>query len=75
MPVGVVRVEGVFGAGGLVRILDYQGQPIGVGLSNYKAADLKRIIGMRGPDVERLLGEGSYREAVHRDNMLLDAAI
>lgn len=75
LPVGVVRVEGVFGAGGLVRILDYQGQPIGVGLSNYKAADLKRIIGMRGPDVERLLGEGSYREAVHRDNMLLDAAI
>ncbi len=75
LPVGIVRVEGSFGMGALVRILDFQGQTIGVGLSNYKAADLKQVIGMRCSEVEELLGADSHREAIHRDNMLLDAAI
>jgi glutamate 5-kinase len=75
LPVGVVKVEGNFGAGALVRILDPEGGPVGVGLSNYKAADLRRITGRKSAEIEALLGDGSFHEAVHRDNLLLDAAV
>jgi len=75
LPAGISRVEGRFGKGAHVRILDFQGQTIGVGVTNYAAQDLKKIMGRRSDSIEKLLGPGLYPEAVHRDNMLLDPAL
>lgn len=75
LPVGVTRVDGGFGVGALVRILDYQGQTVGVGLASHKAADLKKIMGQKSEDIPAALGPDAPAEAIHKDNMLLDPAI
>ncbi|EPR41751.1 Glutamate 5-kinase [Desulfovibrio sp. X2] len=72
---GVTRVENDFNEGSLVRILDFQGQTIGVGLSNYSGKDLQTIMGLKTDDIARVLGPGLYAEVIHRDNMLLDPAL
>lgn len=75
LPAGIRDVEGNFGAGALVRIVTVDGDAVGVGLTNYRAADLKRIMGHKSAEIEELLGSCPYPEAVHRDNLLLDAAV
>lgn len=76
LPAGIRAVEGEFGAGALVRITDPGGDVVGVGLSNYGAEDLRLIMGHQSNEIGRLLGrETVYDEAVHRDNLLLDAAL
>jgi len=76
LPAGIRAVEGEFGAGALVRITDPSGDVVGVGLSNYGSDDLRRIMGHKSGEIGVLLGrDTSYDEAVHRDNLLLDAAL
>jgi hypothetical protein len=41
------------------------------GLTNLSSADLGRVRGKRSAQVLRLLGDGAYKEAIHRDNMLV----
>ena len=74
LPGGICQVEGNFQPAALVRI-HIQGRTLGVGLSNYSAADLRRIMGRPRIEVAALLGDAHYPEVVHRDNMLLDAAV
>lgn len=74
LPGGVVAVEGDFETGALVR-LTHGSENIGVGLSNYDAAELRRIRGLRRHEVAAILGDAHYPEVVHRDNMLLDAVV
>ena len=74
LPGGVCRVEGNFQSAALVRI-HIRGRTLGVGLSNYSAVDLRRIMGRPRFEVAALLGDAHYPEVVHRDNMLLDAAV
>ncbi len=74
LPAGLLQVEGDFDRGALVRIQDRQGATLGVGLCNYRASELQRIAGKKSNEVETILGY-CYNEAIHRDNMLLGAAI
>lgn len=77
LPAGITGVSGNFGQGALVTIAGPDGAPVGVGLCNYSAAELKRVMGKSlgghtdGPSEEDV----PYAEAVHRDNMLLQAAV
>lgn len=74
LPVGIVSVEGTFKAGHVVQIV-CEGRVLGVGLSNYDAADLDRIKGRKRHEVAAMLGNAHYPEVVHRDNLLLDATV
>ncbi|MDY6851957.1 MAG: glutamate 5-kinase, partial [Thermodesulfobacteriota bacterium] len=75
LPAGIQDVQGDFDAGALVRIMDSEGNAVGVGLSNYNAGDLRTIMGKHSAEIETALGRCPYPDAVHRDNMLLDAAV
>ncbi len=74
LPAGIVEVKGEFGKGTLVRIVE-KGSPRipAVGLSNYNSSELRTIMGKKSWEIEELLGECLYPEAIHRDNLLLDA--
>lgn len=74
LPGGIVSVEGVFSKGSIIEISS-GGQNLGVGLTNYNSATLKKIIGLKRHEVAAILGQAHYPEVVHRDNMLLHAAI
>jgi glutamate 5-kinase len=75
LPAGIRKVEGRFERGALVRIVDLDGRHVGVGLSNYSGEELVRIQGRKSAELAAVLGEAPYPEAVHRDNLLLDAAL
>lgn len=72
---GVVAVEGQFGVGALVKIVDPDGRTVGVGLSNFKAAELRRIQGMTSAQIEAALGACPHPEVIHRDNLVVDDAL
>ena len=74
LPGGILAVEGDFEAGALVRIV-HESDNLGVGLSNYDTADLQRIRGLKRHEVAAILGDAHYPEVVHRDNLLVDAAL
>jgi len=75
LPAGIRKVEGSFGRGALVRIVDLDGRHVGVGLSNYSGEELSRIQGRKSAELASVLGSAPFSEAVHRDNLLLDAAL
>jgi glutamate 5-kinase len=73
LAVGIIGVEGQFEVGDLIQIRDEAERRLGQGLTNYSAADLRQIQGVRSDQVETILGYKSYDEVVHRDNMVLNA--
>jgi glutamate 5-kinase len=70
LPVGVVDVLGDFQAGDAVEIAS-DGRPIGKGIVNYSADELRRIKGLKTAEVREVLPRAS-EEAVHRDYFVLD---
>jgi glutamate 5-kinase len=69
LPVGVVDVVGGFGAGDAVEVRE-GGVIIGKGISNYSAAELRRVKGLKSGDVRAVLPRATD-EAVHRDYFVL----
>jgi glutamate 5-kinase len=70
LPVGITKVEGEFEPGDAVEV-SANGSPIGKGIVNYSAVELRRVIGLKTPEVRELLPRAAD-EAVHRDYFVLD---
>lgn len=71
LPVGVMRVEGDFGIGDVISIVDINGQEVGRGLASQKASTLRSIAGMRTSQAKSFLGADDKDEVVHRDNLVI----
>ena len=69
LPSGIVEVEGEFGAGAPVAFKNGGDVVLGVGLVNYSAAEIRRIMGLRTGDIREQLGHKPYDEVIHRDNL------
>ena len=74
LPVGVVEGEGDFDAGDAVAIrtagAGAGAPPIGKGISNYSAAELRRVRGLKSAQVREVLPRATD-EVVHRDYFVL----
>jgi glutamate 5-kinase len=72
LPVGVVDVLGDFNAGDAVEVTGKGNRrPIGKGIVNYSAEELRRVKGLKSGQVRELLPRAT-EEAVHRDYFVLD---
>ena len=71
LPSGVVEVEGEFHAGEVVSLSAADGKEFARGLTNYDAAELRKIQGAKTKDLEERLGYKSFDEVIHRDNLVL----
>ena len=69
LPVGVVDVVGEFEAGDAVEVA-HDGQPVGKGICNYSAEELRQVRGLKSAAVRDMLPRAS-EEAVHRDYFVL----
>ncbi|MDR6789421.1 glutamate 5-kinase [Sphingomonas sp. BE138] len=67
---GAIRVEGAFARGDLVTIAGPAGA-IARGLSEYDAADARRLLGRRSEEHAALLGYAPRAALVHRNHMAL----
>jgi glutamate 5-kinase len=69
LPVGVVDVRGDFSPGDAIDIAE-GAVVIGKGISNYTAAELRRVKGLKSAEVREVLPRATD-EAVHRDYFVL----
>jgi glutamate 5-kinase len=71
LPAGVRKVEGRFGKGDAVVVVDLSGREVARGLSRYDAADAERIMGLRSDAIEGVLGYTEGPTLIHADDMAL----
>ena len=72
LPIGIRAVEGRFGTGAVVNIRGRDGTVFARGLTNYSAEELRRIQGLKTPEIPDRLGTADgYAEAMHRDHLVL----
>lgn len=73
LPAGVRKVDGRFGKGDAVLVLDPAGREVGRGLSRYDAAEAERIMGLRSDAIEGVLGYTEGPTLIHADDLALTA--
>jgi glutamate 5-kinase len=69
LAIGVTAIAGSFSKGDVVALCDAEGVEFARGLTNYSAADVLRIRGLRTEQIAEVLGVVPYEEVVHRDNL------
>jgi len=69
LPAGITKVEGEFKKGDVVSICDPSGKEVARGLTNYDAAEVRKIKGLKSEHITQVLGYHPYDEVIHRDNM------
>jgi glutamate 5-kinase len=73
LPGGIVRVEGEFGPGAVVSVIDQEGRELARGISNYSSGEIAQIKGHKSQEIRSILGYHDYDEVIHRDNLVLMA--
>ena len=71
LAIGITGVSGRFGKGDVVSVCGPDGVEFARGLCNYTAEDVDRIKGLRTGQFAKVLGDTSYDEVIHRDNLAL----
>ncbi|GDX69738.1 glutamate 5-kinase [Chloroflexota bacterium] len=71
---GVLRVDGRFGRGDPLSVIDPDGDRIACGLANYASSDVARIKGMHSATIADALGYAFGEEVIHRNNLVLVAS-
>lgn len=71
LPGGILAVHGDFGVGDAVSLSNQNNVRIAVGLVNYPADEIRKIIGCRTDQISACLGEKPYDEVIHRDNLTI----
>lgn len=69
LPGGVLGADGDFHRGDLVEIVDAAGAAIARGLSQYGAAEVRRLAGRHSREIDSVLGYQHGDEVVHRDDL------
>lgn len=71
LPSGITAVEGEFDTGDPVHCMDGEGNLLAKGLVNYAANDIRKILGLKTPQIFSVLGHKDYDEVIHRDNLVI----
>ena len=72
LPAGILEVFGGFRKGDAVHLMDAEGKPFAVGLTNYSAREITRIKGRQSQEIAQTLGgPKGYDEVIHRDNLVI----
>ena len=77
LPIGVADTQGEFRRGDLVEVVCIDGdrtRSIARGVTQYSAADIRRIARRRSQDIESILGYNYGDTIVHRDDLSLHAS-
>lgn len=71
LAIGIKAVEGEFGKGDIVSIVNPHSVEIARGLVNYNSKQVAQIRGCRSDRIEQILGQCPYEEVIHRDNLAI----
>ncbi len=70
LPSGVTASRGRFDRGDCVAVCDADGSELALGLVNYPADDVERLLGLRSGEIEGVLGYQGRPELIHRDDLV-----
>ena len=71
LPAGITQANGMFGRGDLVSIVNGKSIQVGLGITNYSAAEVAAIKGKHSRHIADILGVTYGDEVVHRNNMVI----
>ena len=71
LPAGIRRVDGSFGIGDPVALVDSRGTEVARGLVAYSSEAIERIAGLPTRRITQVLGYSNGGEIVHRDDLVL----
>ncbi|MBN1930224.1 MAG: glutamate 5-kinase [Desulfobacterales bacterium] len=71
LPSGVIDVIGDFRVGAPVEFKSRDNRILGIGLVNYSASDILKIMGFNSGKIKDCLGHKPYDEIIHRDNLAI----
>ncbi|MEP2031051.1 MAG: glutamate 5-kinase [Paracoccaceae bacterium] len=71
LPAGVSGVNGSFGRGDPVAIIDAINNKLGQGLSRYTSSETQSILGCHSSEIEQRLGYPGRSALIHRDDMAI----
>jgi len=71
LPSGIKEVRGRFSLGDSVVLLNEDEKELAVGMVNYDASDIEKIMGLKSKEIESRLGFKHDDEVIHRDNLVL----
>jgi glutamate 5-kinase len=71
LPSGIVDVQGQFPVGAAVAVVTEKDRLIGTGLVNYNADEIRTIMGLKTSQIKARLGQKTYDEVIHRDNLVI----
>ncbi len=71
LPIGIVEVQGDFGIGARVDLVDSGGKAFAVGLVSYPASEIQRMKGRQSEEFLDVLGYKYVEEIVHREDLVL----
>jgi len=72
LPSGIRDVKGNFSLGDSVVLSNEDGVPLGVGMVNYHAGDIRKMMGLKTTEIEAMLGFKHDDEVIHRDNLVIE---
>lgn len=72
LPAGVRQVDGVFERGDAVKICDFKGSALGIGICAYDGESTRLIAGRKSAEISQILGYSRGDELVHRDDLVLN---
>ena len=68
---GVVKSEGIYERGEIIRCINEKNKEIAKGLINYSNKEVEKIMGHTSNEIESLLGYINESNLIHRDNMVI----
>ena len=71
LPAGVIEIDGDFGRGDAVLVVNQAGQTLAKGLSAYDSVDAAKIKRCRSKDLAQRLGWQGRDELIHRDDLVI----
>src|SRR5262249_22627198 len=71
LPAGVLRAEGNFARGDVIRLVSQEGDMFARGIVNLGVEAVRQVMGLHTAEARARLGLESFQEVVHRDNLVL----
>ncbi len=71
LPAGVTASHGTYEVGDALTVEDSRGREIARGLTNFSAAEVNKIAGLRSDEVAEVLPDAAGDEVIHRDCLVV----
>ncbi len=70
LPAGIIGINGKFKRGDVITIVKKNNSKIAIGISAYDVNDIKKIMGKKTKEINKILGFEGRDEVIHKDNLV-----